>query len=295
MKQSQPINHRPSPSRQRHVPRRSPSDPTRMVTPIREQVMKHLHHRKQQQPGFRVSGQQESREKISQQVRQHRAFQKAGLEARGCKPKPVITKAVSSEDLASPSDAKLSPWLRLDVDDLPPQIAINQKYLLVDEDCLLSQSAPEHSLREMKARDKRSNSVTSKNLLKVPKWEWAVPLATFSSDDSVLVNRCSSALDLSSFASAELLGQSFNQPVWRSKSCEREAFHIIHPKSPKNSDMASPIRSVMSWMGLSPRSTPRASPASSRSPSPGSRRSSLSPEGSPFSPTNMMTIRPLIN
>uniref|UniRef100_A0A8C2KGD2 non-specific serine/threonine protein kinase n=1 Tax=Cyprinus carpio TaxID=7962 RepID=A0A8C2KGD2_CYPCA len=94
LKQSQPINHRPSPSRQRHVPRRSPSDPTRMVTPIREQVMKHLHHRKQQQPGFRVSGQQESREKISQQVRQHRAFQKAGLEARGCKPKPVITKAV---------------------------------------------------------------------------------------------------------------------------------------------------------------------------------------------------------
>ncbi|KTG34511.1 hypothetical protein cypCar_00008064 [Cyprinus carpio] len=167
LKQSQPINHRPSPSRQRHVPRRSPSDPTRMVTPIREQVMKHLHHRKQQQPGFRVSGQQESREKISQQVRQHRAFQKARLEARGCKPKPVITKAVSSEDLASPSDAKLSPWLRLDVDDLPPQIAINQKYLLVDEDCLLSQSAPEHSLREMKARDKRSNSVTSKNLLKV--------------------------------------------------------------------------------------------------------------------------------
>uniref|UniRef100_A0A8C1I4S8 non-specific serine/threonine protein kinase n=1 Tax=Cyprinus carpio carpio TaxID=630221 RepID=A0A8C1I4S8_CYPCA len=94
LKQSQPINHRPSPSRQRHVPRRSPSDPTRMVTPIREQVMKHLHHRKQQQPGFRVSGQQESREKISQQVRQHRAFQKARLEARGCKPKPVITKAV---------------------------------------------------------------------------------------------------------------------------------------------------------------------------------------------------------
>ncbi|XP_016341664.1 TRAF2 and NCK-interacting protein kinase-like isoform X2 [Sinocyclocheilus anshuiensis] len=84
-----------SPSRQRHVPHRSPSDPTRMLPPIREQVTKHLHHRKQQQqPSFHVSGQQESRENISQQVRQLRAFQKAGQEARGRKPNPVITKAV---------------------------------------------------------------------------------------------------------------------------------------------------------------------------------------------------------
>ncbi|XP_052403312.1 TRAF2 and NCK interacting kinase a isoform X1 [Carassius gibelio] len=99
LKQSQPINHKPSsssssPSRQRHVPHRSPSDPTRMLPPIREQVAKHLHHMKHQQPSFRVSGQQESREKISQQVRQHRAFQKAGQEARRCKPNPVITKSV---------------------------------------------------------------------------------------------------------------------------------------------------------------------------------------------------------
>ncbi|XP_059357881.1 TRAF2 and NCK-interacting protein kinase-like isoform X2 [Carassius carassius] len=99
LKQSQPINHKSSsssssPSRQRHVPHRSPSDPTRMLPPIREQVAKHLHHRKHQQPSFCVSGQQESREKISQQVRQHRAFQKAGQEARRCKPNPVITKAV---------------------------------------------------------------------------------------------------------------------------------------------------------------------------------------------------------
>ncbi|XP_016386397.1 TRAF2 and NCK interacting kinase a isoform X3 [Sinocyclocheilus rhinocerous] len=100
LKPIQTINHKPSsssssPSRQRHVPHRSPSDPTRMLPPIREQVTKHLHHRKQQQqPSFHVSGQQESRGNISQQVRQLRAFQKAGQEARGRKPNPVITKAV---------------------------------------------------------------------------------------------------------------------------------------------------------------------------------------------------------
>lgn len=303
LKQIQPINHKPSsssssPSRQRHVPHRSPSDPTRMLPPIREHITKHLHHRKQQQqqPSFHVSGQQESRENISQQVRQLRAFQKAGQEARGRKPNPVITKAVSSEYLASASDLKLSPCRRLDVDELLPQIAINQERLILDEGSLLSQSAPEHSLRDMMAKGQRSNSVPSKNLLMVPKWEWAVPLATFNSENSFLVNRCSSALDLSSSASAELLRQSFNQPIWRSKSCEREGFYIVRPKSPKNSNMASPLRSVLSWMGLSPRSTPRASPASSRSPSPGSRHSpNSSPVGSPFSPSNMMTIRPLVN
>ncbi|XP_016128725.1 TRAF2 and NCK-interacting protein kinase-like [Sinocyclocheilus grahami] len=302
LKQIQTINHKPSssPSRQRHVPHRSPSDPTRMLPPIREQVMKHLHHRKQQQqPSFHVSGQQESRENISQQVQQLRAFQKSGQEARGRKPNPVITKAVSSENLASALDVKLSLCHRLDVDELLPQIAINQECLFLDEDSLLSQSAPEHSLRKMMAKDQRSNSVSSKNLLMVPKREWDVPLAMYNSDYSFRVNRCSSALDLSSSAS-ELLRQSFNQPIWRSKSCGREGFHIVHRKSSKNSNMASPLRSVLRWMGLSPRSTPRASPASSRSPSPGSRHSSLvspnsSPVGSPFSPTNMMTIRPLIN
>ncbi len=296
LKHIQHFNHKPSsssssPSRQRHVPHRSPSDPTRMLPPVREHVMKHLHHRKQQQqqPSFHVSGQQESQENIRQQVRQLRAFQKAGQVARGRKPNPVITKAVSSENLASASDLKLSPCHRLDVDEFLPQIAINQESLILDEDSLLSQSAPEHSLRDMMAKDQRSNSVPSKNLLMVPKWEWAMPLATFNSDNSFHVNRCSSALDLSSSASAELLRQSFSQPIWRSKSCEREGFNIVRPKSPKNSNRASPLRSVLSWMGISPQSTPRASPASSRSPSPGSRHSS------PFSPSDLMTIRPLVN
>lgn len=273
-----------------------------MLPPIREHVTKHLHHRKQQQqqPSFHVSGQQESRENISQQVRQLRAFQNAGQEARGRKPNPVSTKAVSSENLASASDLKLSPCRRLDVDEFLPQIAINQEHLILDEDSLLSQSAPEYSLRNMMAKDQRSNSEPFKNLLKVPKWEWSVPLATFSSQDPFHVNRCSSALDLSSSASMEFLGQGFTQPIWRSKSCEREGFHIVPPKSRKNYNMAYPLRSVMGWMGLSPRSTPRASPLSSRSPSPGSLQNSLvspdlSPVGSPLSPSNMMTIRPFVN
>lgn len=303
LKHIQHFNHKPSsssssPPRQRHVPHRSPSDPTRMLPPVREHVMKHLHHRKwqQQQPSFHVSGQQESQENIRQQVRQLRAFQKAGQEARGRKPNPVITKAVSSENMASASDLKLSPCHRLDVDEFLPQIAINQESLILDEDSLLSQSAPEHSLRDMMAKDQRSNSVPSKNLLMVPKWEWAMPLATFNSDNSFHVNRCSSALDLSS----ELLRQSFSQPIWRSKSCEREGFNIVRPKLPKNSNRAAPLRSVLSWMGISPQNMPRASPASSRSPSPGSHHSSSvspnsTPVGSPFSTSDLMTIRPLVN
>ncbi len=305
MKQIQPINRKPSsssPSHQRHVPQRSASNPTRILPPIREHVTKHLHHRRQQQhqPSAHVSGQQESRENICQQVQQLRAFQNGGQEARGRKPNPVITKAVSSEKLASASDLKLSPCHRLDVDEFLPQIAIDEEHLILDEDSLLSRSAPEHSLRDLMAKGQRSNSVPSKNLLMVPKWEWSVPLATFSSHDPFHVNRCSSALDLSSSSSMELLKQRFNQPIWRSKSCERESFFIVRPKSPKNYNMASPLRSVLGWMGLSPRNTPRASPLSSRSPSPGSRHSPLvspdsSPMGSPLAPSNMMTIRPFVN
>ncbi|KTF78493.1 hypothetical protein cypCar_00008578 [Cyprinus carpio] len=284
LKKSQPIyiNTSLSPSRQRHPPQRTPSDPTKLALSLSEQITNHLQQRKQQQhyPISRVSGQQESRVNISQQVRPLRACQKPGQEARRRKPNSVISKPVSSENLASSLDSKLSPCRRLDVDQLLPQIAINQECLIFDEDSMLSQSAPEHSLREMMAKNQRSNSVPSKNLLMVPKWEWAVPLATFGSDDLFHVNRCSSALDLSSSPSVEQLRQSFNQPIWRSKSFERMGFFNVHRKSPKHSDMATPLRSVLRWMGLSPRSTPRGSPASSRSTSPGSRHSSTVEERS---------------
>ncbi|XP_016087395.1 traf2 and NCK-interacting protein kinase-like isoform X2 [Sinocyclocheilus grahami] len=103
LKLSQPINLKPSsssssPSRQRHPPHRTPSAPIKLVFPFSKQIPKHLQQRKQQQqqhhPIFHVSGQQESRVNISQQVRQLRVCQKAGQEARRRKPNPVITKPV---------------------------------------------------------------------------------------------------------------------------------------------------------------------------------------------------------
>lgn len=261
--------------------------------------MQHLQKQKQQQlpPSFHVSGQKQSRENISQQVRQVRAFQKAGQELRGCRLNPAITNVVSSEDLASASKLNFPPFHRLDVgDELVPQIAVNQECLDTCEERFLSQSAPECSLRVMMAKDTRSNSVPSKNLLMVPKWEWAVPLATFSSDKS---GRCSSAQDLSS---VELLRQSYFQPIWRAKSCEREGFLNVQHKPFKKSNMAEPLSAVLRWIGLSPRNSPSGSRANSRSPSPGShscRSSSLSPSlspvGSPLFSSNMMTIRPLHN
>lgn len=261
--------------------------------------MLHLQQQKQQQPppSFHVSGQKESRENISQQVRQVRAFQKAGQEVRGCKLNPAITKLVSSEDLASASKFNFPPFRRLDVgDELVPQIAVNQECLDTFEESLLSKSAPEHSLREMMAKDTRSNSVPSKNLLMVPKWEWAVPLATFGSDKS---GRSSSALDLSS---VELFRQSYFRPIWRAKSCEREGFLNVQRKSFKKHNMAEPLSTVLRWIGLSPRNSPSGSRDNSRSPSPGSRScrsSSLSPSFSPvrssFLSSDMMTIRPLHN
>lgn len=300
LKQIQPISHKPSsstPSRQHHVPHWSPSAPTQLLPPISEQITKHLKQQKQQRqqpkPSSHVSGQQKSRENISRQLR---AGQKARQEPRGRKPNPVVTQAVSSDDLASASDLKLSPCRRLDVDDeLVPQIAINQECLITNKDSILSQSAPEHSLREVMRKGQRSNSMPSKDLLMVPQWEWAVPLATYDSDDSLSANRSSSALDLS--VSMELFKQSFSRPIWRSKSCEREAFWFSHRKSQKQSTMAAPLRSVLRWMGLSPRSSPRGSPASSRSPSPSSHSplANFSPLDSPFSSSNVMTIRPLVN
>lgn len=230
-------------------------------------------------------------------MRQVRAFQKAGQEVRGCKPNPAITKVVSSEDPASASKFNFPPCCRLDVgDELVPQIAVNQECLDPFEESFLSQSAPENSLREMMAKDTRSNSVPHKNLLMVPKWEWAVPLATFSSDNS---GRSSSALDLSS---TELFRHSYIQPIWRARSCDREGFLNMQRKPLKKPNMAEPLSTVLRWMGLSPRNSPRGSRANSRSPSPGSHRyrssslsPNLSPVGSPFFSSNMMTIRSLNN
>ncbi|XP_051556132.1 traf2 and NCK-interacting protein kinase-like isoform X2 [Myxocyprinus asiaticus] len=94
---NQPINNKPSssPSSQPNTPRRTPSAPANQLPLIREQVTHHLQHRRlSAQPSIQISGQRDSRENIGQQVRQLRASQKAGLEARGRKPNPAITKAV---------------------------------------------------------------------------------------------------------------------------------------------------------------------------------------------------------
>lgn len=151
---------------------------------------------------------------------------------------------------------------------------------------MLSQSSPEYSLREAMPKQKRSHSIPGKNLLMVPQWEWEVPLKKFGSDEPVHMNRCSSAQDLSS--------SRLDSPIWRAKSCER--ISNLQRRGSKNSEIARPLWSLLRWMGLSPRGSPRGgSPVSSRSPSPGSRRSSqispdLSPVGSPSSP-DFMTIR----
>lgn len=305
LKKTRPINHKPSssPSCQQHPPNWTPSVPAKLLLPISEQITQHLKHRKQQKPTIHVSGLQESRENISQQVHQLRVSQKTRQKVCERKPNPAVTKVVSSEDLASASELtyfrKFCP--RLDVGaELVPQIAVNQKCLITNVEDFLSQSTPEHSFRDIMAKDKRSNSVPTKNLLMVPQWEWAVPLATFTSDKSVHINRSSSAVDLST---KDRLGLRYKQPIWRSNSFEREGFFNMHRKPhKKSSKKAEPLTSVLRWMGLSPRNTPRASPVSSRSPSPvsGNRRLSLqspnlSPVGSPFSSSNMMTIRPLVN
>lgn len=283
----------------------TPSVPAKLPLPISEQITQHLQHRKQQQSAIHVSGLQESQENISQQVHQLRVSQKTRQKVCERKPNPAVTKVVSSEDQASASELtyfrKFFP--RLDVGaELVPQIAVNQKCLITTDGDLLSQSAPEHSFREIMAKDKRSNSASNKNLLMVPQWEWAVPLATFTSDKSVHINRSSSAVDLSS---KDRLGLRFKQPIWRSNSFECEGFFNVHRKPHKKfRKKAEPLSSVLRWMGISPRNTPRASPVSSRSPSPvsGNRRSSsispnLSPVGSPFSPfsPSNMTIRPFVN
>lgn len=291
---TRPINHKPSsPSCQQHPPRRTPSAPAKLLTPISVQITQHLQHRKQQQTTVHVSGQQESRENISQPVHQLRACQKAGQKVHERKPNPAVTKVVSSEDLASASKLKFVHCRRLDLgDELVPQIAVNQECLITDEEDFLSQSAPEHSLRNIMPKDRRSNSVPAKNLLMVPHWEWAVPLATFTSDKSVHINRASSAGDLSTKERRS------KQPIWRSNSFEREGFLNVHRKPHKKSPKkAEPLSSVLRWIGLSPRNTPRESPVSSRSPSPvsGRRHSSLispnlSPVGSPLSSSNMMTM-----
>ncbi|XP_039531615.1 TRAF2 and NCK interacting kinase a isoform X3 [Pimephales promelas] len=95
-KRTQPINHKPSssPSRQQHPPKRTPSAPTKLFPPISEQISQHLQNRKHQQPIIHFSGQQESRENISQQVRQLRACQKAGQKVHERKPNPAVTKVV---------------------------------------------------------------------------------------------------------------------------------------------------------------------------------------------------------
>ncbi|KAL0200687.1 hypothetical protein M9458_003874, partial [Cirrhinus mrigala] len=251
-----------------------PSSPNKLLPPISEQITKHLQQQMQQhqqsQPSSHVSGQRKSRENISQQLRQHRAGQKAGQEPRGRKPNPVITKAVSSENLPSASNLKLSPCRSLEVgDELVPQIAINQECLISDKGSILSRSAPESSLREVMGKGQRSNSVPHKNLLMVPQWEWAVPLATYGSDDLFSANRSSSALDL----------QNFNRPIWRSRSCERETVWFANTKSHKHSNnMAAPLRSR------------KPSLLKIAIPSP-----NISPLGSPLSPSNMMTIRPFVN
>ncbi|XP_067220275.1 TRAF2 and NCK interacting kinase a isoform X3 [Chanodichthys erythropterus] len=90
------LNNKPSssPSCQQITPGRTP--PTKVLPPISKQITQHLQKQKQQQlpPSFHVSGQKQSRENISQQVRQVRAFQKAGQELHGCKLNPAITNVV---------------------------------------------------------------------------------------------------------------------------------------------------------------------------------------------------------
>ncbi|XP_048018709.1 TRAF2 and NCK interacting kinase a isoform X3 [Megalobrama amblycephala] len=85
-----------SPSCQQITPGRTPPAPNKVLPPISKQIMQHLQKQKQQQPlpSFHVSGQKPSRENISQQVRQVRAFQKAGQELRGCKLNPAVANVV---------------------------------------------------------------------------------------------------------------------------------------------------------------------------------------------------------
>ncbi|XP_056096897.1 TRAF2 and NCK interacting kinase a isoform X3 [Rhinichthys klamathensis goyatoka] len=94
LKKTRPINHKPSssPSCQQHPTQWTPSAPTKLILPISEQISQHLLHQKQ--PIIHVSGQQESRENISQQVRQLRACQKAGEKVHDRKPNPAVTKVV---------------------------------------------------------------------------------------------------------------------------------------------------------------------------------------------------------
>ncbi|XP_052472328.1 TRAF2 and NCK-interacting protein kinase isoform X1 [Carassius gibelio] len=111
LKASQPIytKHSSSPSRQRHPPHRTHSDPTKLFLPLSERIKKHLQQKQQQQhhPNFHVSGQQGSRLNISQQERQFRVCHKAGHHARRRKPNPVITKPVEERSklnrLSSPA------------------------------------------------------------------------------------------------------------------------------------------------------------------------------------------------
>lgn len=278
LKQIQPMNNKPStpPSHQQNAPRRTPSAPSNL---IREQVMQHLQQRKQQQR-VQPSSQQDSRKNSAppQDIsRQLKASQEAGQEARGRKPNPMIIKAVSSENLARPPKmeprrSSISPCHRIDVDDYDELLfSTSPDCQITVEEFDLSKSAPEWSLREQMPREQRSKSVPFSNLLKVPQGPWALPLITFSSDESVCTPRSSSFIDLSSSTPAELLRQGIYPPIWRSKSC---GLLITPLKKPKKSvSMAEPLRTFLNW--LTPRSSPRSSPGSSRSSSPSARRSSM--------------------
>ncbi|XP_077084306.1 TRAF2 and NCK interacting kinase a isoform X3 [Siphateles boraxobius] len=96
LKKTRPVIHKPSssPSCQQHPPHWTPSSPVKLLPPISKQITQHLQHRRQQQPTIHVSDQQESRENISQQVRQLRACQKAGQKVPVRKPNPPVTKVV---------------------------------------------------------------------------------------------------------------------------------------------------------------------------------------------------------
>lgn len=228
------------------------------------------------------SSQQESRKNsalpqdISPHVRQVKASQEAGQEARGRKPNPMIIKAVSSENLARPPKrdprrSSLSPCRRIDVDDCDELLfSTSPDCQITVEECFLSRSAPEKAFREQMPREQRSNSVVSSNLLVVPKSQWALPLITFNSDKSVYTPRSSSFIDLSSSAPSELLRQGLYPPIWRSKSFEG-LLNARIKKPKKSAGMAEPLRTFLNWI------TTRTSPGSSRSPSPGHRRRSSTP------------------
>lgn len=110
-------------------------------------------------------------------------------------------------------------------------------------------------------------------------------------------------LDLSSSAPAGLLSTVMGGRMQRSRSTDQDdlsaSFNCPGAARRKKNSGNAPLQTIMQWMGLSPRSSPRGSPTSSRSPTPTSGSSNTLSPSSPMPAfshmVNSATMKPSLH